>query len=304
MATPRYDSLVAKVRDWANKPELNTIPDSVIQDCLTYAADEAYRLLRIPPLEETITYTVVSADNSGENSLGLPFGNAYTSFYIPEDLTQFIYIRTLAQENAGTSYSTFPSNVSKVFNEVTDKRTFFDLYSEKYSVYNWMWQDGKIFIHPQLAVGAQVEIHYYKRLPALNALYNVAPINYLIGLSDASQPYVSLTNDDTDTPLYFSTANSVEKCFSTLEEATAYSTPVTTKYYVGNEVSNWLRDQNERLLIWGGLYNLGAYLFDDKMEQRYQAKFNDNIFSLNKEEKWRRASGGNVQINFNTNGLI
>jgi hypothetical protein len=69
-------------------------------------------------------------------------------------------------------------------------------------------------------------------------------------------------------------------------------------------VSNWLRDQNERLLIWGALYNLGAYLFDDKMEQRYKERFTENVFSLNKEEKWRRASGGNVQINFNTNGLI
>jgi len=37
MATPRYDALVAKVRDWSNKPEVNTIPDSVIQDCLSYS---------------------------------------------------------------------------------------------------------------------------------------------------------------------------------------------------------------------------------------------------------------------------
>ena len=135
MATPKYDALVAKVRDWSNKPEVNTIPDSVIQDCLKYSADECYRLLRIPPLEEVIRYTVTADDNAGENSMGLPYGNAYTSFTIPEDLTQFIYIRTIAQQNTGTSYSTFPSNVSKVFNEVTDKRTFFDLYGEKYSVY-------------------------------------------------------------------------------------------------------------------------------------------------------------------------
>jgi hypothetical protein len=40
------------------------------------------------------------------------------------------------------------------------------------------------------------------------------------------------------------------------------------------------------------------------MEQRYEKKFAENVFSLNKEEKWRRASGGNVQVNFNTNGLI
>lgn len=303
MATPRYDALVAKVRDWSNKPEANTIPDSVIGNCLGYAADEAYRLLRIPPLEETVTYTVTSADNAGENSMGLPYGNAYTSFYIPEDLTQFIFVRTLAQANLGTSYSTFPSNVSKVFNEVTDKRTFFDLYGEKYSVYNWMWMDNRIFIHPQLAVGAQLEIHYYKRLPALNALYNVAPINYLIGLSDANQPYLTLVASG-GTNLYFSTSGSVQACFSTYAEAEAYATPVTTKMYVGNEVSNWLRDQNERLLLWGALYNLGAYLFDNTMEKRYQEKFNENIYSLNREEKIRRATGGNVQINFNTNGLI
>jgi len=304
MATPRYDALVDKVRDWSNKPEVNTIPDSVIQDCLGYSADECYRTLRIPPLEATITYTVESTDNIGDNSAGLPYGNAYTSFDIPEDLIQFIYVRTLAMSNFETPYSTFPSNVSKVFNEVTDSRTFFDLYSEKYSVYNWMWKDGKVFIHPQLAVGAIVEISYYRRLPALDATYAVIPVNYIISLSDADQPYLTLTGVNTDTPLYFSTLNSVTRCFSTSAAATAYATPVTTKYYTGKEVSNWLRDENERLLIWGALYNLGSYLFDEKMEQRYEKKFAENVFSLNKEEKWRRASGGNVQVNFNTGGLI
>jgi len=304
MSTPKYDQLIAKVRTWSGRQDINNIPDVVIQDCLSYSADECYRQLRIPPLEATVVYTVATADNSGENSLGMPYGNAYTSFAIPEDLTQFIYIRTLAQDNIGTAYSTYPSNVSKVFNEVTDTRTFFDLYSEKYSVYNWMWKDGKIYIHPQLAVGAEVEIHYYRRLPALNALYSVIPINYLIALSDADQPYLTLTGITTDTPLYFSTASSVTRCFATYAEAAAYNATVTTKYYIGKEVSNWLRDNNERLVVWGALYNLGAYMFDHIMEQRYEKRFNENVFSLNKEEKWRRASGGNVQVNFNTNGLI
>jgi hypothetical protein len=304
MATPLYDAIVAKTRDWANKPQSETIPDSVIQDCLRYAADQSYRELRIPPLEWTTRYTVESADNSGENSLGLPFGNAYTSFYMPEDLTQFNYIRTIAQENAGTSYSTFPSNVSKVFNEVTDKRSFFDLYAEKYSVYNWMWQDNKIFIHPQLAVGAIVEIHYYRRLPALDATYTVSAINYIIGISDANQPYLTIDASAAKLPLYFSTSGGIEKCFDTSAAATAYNPTVTTKYYIGKEVPNWLRDNNERLLIWGALHNLGAYLFDDKMEARYEKKFNEGLASMNKEEKFRRASGGNIAIHVNTNGLI
>jgi hypothetical protein len=289
MATPLYDALVAKVRDWSNKPEVNTIPTSVIQDCLKYSADECYRLLRIPPLEETVIYTVSSGDNTGAQNDVL----SYTSFPIPEDLTQFIYLRTLESE----------TNESIVFDEITDKRTFFNQYAETYSSNYWMWQDGKLFIKSQLPVGTQVEIHYYKRLPSLNALYSVIPVNYIISLSDANQPYLTLVVSG-GTNLYFSTASSVTRCFSSYAEAEAYNSTVTTKMYIGNEVSNWLRDQNERLLIWGGLYNLGAYLVDDAMEKRYQAKFLDNIGSLNKEEKWRRSLGGNVQMNFNTGGLI
>jgi len=289
MSTPLYDALVAKVRDWSNKKEVNTLPDSVIKDCLKYSADECYRLLRIPPLEETTVYTVGSSDNTGNRNDVL----SYTSFIIPEDLTQFIYIRTLDSD----------TNESTVFDEITDKRTFFNQYAETYSSNYWMWQDGKLFIKPQLAVGTQVEIHYYKRLPSLNALYSVLPINYIIGLSDANQPYLTLVESG-GTNLYFSTSNSVTRCFSTYAEAEVYNPTVTTKMYIGKEVSNWLRDQNERLLIWGGLYNLGAYLIDDVMEKRYQAKFLDNIESMNKEEKWRRSLGGNVQMNANTGGLI
>lgn len=305
MATPKYDAIVAKVRDWSNKPDSNTIPDSVIESCLSYAADECYRQLRIPPLETTVTYTVTAEDNSGEGSVGIPYGNSFTNFLIPGDLVQFNYVRTVANTNNNTPYASLPPGVSTVFHEVTDKRTFFDTFSEKYSRYNWMWMDNKIFIHPQLAVGTVLEINYYRRLPALSALYSVIATNYTIGLSDANQPYLLLTGVSTDTPLYFATTASIEQCFNTLAEAAIYAAggAVTTKYYVGREVPNWLRDENERMLIWGALGNLGGYLFDDKMEARYTAKFNENIASVNKEEKWRRASGGNVQINFNLGGM-
>ena len=104
--------------------------------------------------------------------------------------------------------------------------------------------------------------------------------------------------------MYFSTSGGITKVFTTEAEAEAYDPVVTTKMYEGKEVSNWLRDQNERLVIWGALYNMGAYLFDDVMEKRYQVKFMENIESLNREEKWRRSLGGNVQMNVNTNGLI
>jgi hypothetical protein len=306
MATPKYNAIVAKVRDWSNKPEANTIPDSVIESCLSYSADECYRRLRIPPLESTVTYTITAADNSGEGSIGIPYGNSFTNITIPEDLTAFCYIRTVANSNGNTPYASMPPGVSTVFHEVTDKRTFFDVFSEKYSRYNWMMMDNKIFIHPQIAIDTVLEINYYRRLSPLDALYSVVPINYVIGLADADQPYLIL---GTSTPLYFAGSGVAEQCFATLAEATAYGltqpiNTVTTKVYDGREAPNWLRDQNERLLVWGALYNIGAYLFDDKMEQRYKQKFEENLASLNTEEKFRRASGGNVQMNFNGGGMI
>ena len=304
MATPNYTALIAKVRDWSNKPSVNTIPDSVIGDCLSYAADECYRQLRIPPLEYTTTYKITSLDNSGEASLGMPYGNAYTSFTIPEDLVQFCYVRTLAQNDLQEPYSTFPSNVSKVFNEITDKRTFFDAYSEKYSLYNFMWMDNRIFIHPQLPVGTIVEINYYRRLCSLDAVYSVLAINYIKGLDDSIQPYLALSDVSNGSPLYFSSLGNAFDTSALAATDVGSSGAVTTKYYVGKEAPNWLKDQNERLLLWGALQNLAGYLFDDKMEQRYAMKFQENIASLNKEEKWRRSLGGNVQINFNTGGLL
>ena len=91
MATPLYDALLVKIRDWSNKPEVATIPASVLGDCLTYGADDCYRYLRIPPLEQTLTYTVTSADN--------PENSDYTKIPIPADLTEFIYLRNLREPN-------------------------------------------------------------------------------------------------------------------------------------------------------------------------------------------------------------
>ena len=308
MATPRYDALVAKTRSWSNKPEANTISDSIIQDCLRYSADECYRVLRIPPLETTVVYTITAVNNIGEASVGTSFGNAYTSLEIPVDLTQFVYIRTVAKEGAQSTNSSVPSNISRVFNEIIDARTFFDAYSEKNSAYNWMWMDNKILIHPQLAVDAELEIHYYRRLPSLDSTYNVVPTNWVLGLSDELQPYLEVGTSE-DTPLFFAGTGLTEKAFVTSEEAALYGTSiglptVTTKFWTGREVSNWLRDSNERLLLWGSLQYLGGFLFDDKMSVKYAGLFENNLASLNTEEKRRRTLGGNVRMSFNGGGLI
>jgi len=286
MPTAKYDALAAKVRDWSNKPEQATVPDSVIEDCLDYSADEAYRNLRIPPLEFTATYTITEFDNPTTDNLNV---SAYSVIPIPSDLTQFIYLRT---QSVG-------SEASKVFHEITDERSFFDIYSSKYSRNNWIKKGNDIYIHPQLAIGTVLEIHYYRRLPALDTKYNVVPANYEVGIADGNQTYLEASVINVGTPLYV-TSTAAYAAIGAVPAGTAY----TTKYFLGKEVGNWLRDNNERLLIWGALGNLGSYLNDQTMEQRYTTRFVADIQSLNKEEKMRRATGGNVQTNFNSNDLI
>ena len=295
MATPLYDALVAKVRDWSNKPEVNTIPNSVIQDCLKYSADEAYRLLRIPSLETTLTYTITEGNNSIDSRM--------TEFEMPFNLTEFIHVRRLPSSSTS-------GHESRVFEQITNSRTFLDGYNEMYGGYSYMWLDGKIKVRPQLSVGDVIEISYYRRLPDLNATYRVIAANYLTSSTDEAQPYLELVVSG-GSNLYFAGTGSTLAVFDSYDAASLYDlqiggdgSNVVTKQYVGKESSNWLRDSNERLLIWGALYNIGAYMFDEAMESRYARKFQENIDSLNKAEGMRRAKGGVPRTNVNTNGLI
>jgi hypothetical protein len=295
--TTQYNALIEKVRSWSNKPEGAALSDSVIESCLSYGADDCYKILRIPPLETSVEYTVETADNVGDGDMtNSMYNSAYTSFAIPTDLTEFIFLRTKV-----TSSNTMSSN--RVFNEITDRRAFFDIFSETYSSYNWMWSEGKIFVRPQLPVGTVLQIGYYRRLPALDALYSVVPTNYTVGIADATQPYLAV-GVSSDTPLYLSTSGSVTLCFATLAEATSYNPVVTTKYFTGKPVPNWLRDSNEQLLLWSALSHIGGFLMDDVMEKRFMMKAANAMELMNREEKMRRARGGNVHIGFNANGLI
>ena len=214
----------------------------------------------------------------------------------------------------------------------------------------------------------KIELHYYKRLPALNALYSVNPSNYAAG-------FLTQSNSGT-TRLYFVDGNT-NTAYATQEDAnTADTTKVTAKVnvavnnsanitndsrsgtivngmelsgtgvtlnngaaplvtnasnqasivvdtaqtlgdnidltfsntnsakYVGNETYNWLRDDNERVLLMGALAEAFAYLQDDDQAAKYKQLFNEEILELNDEDAKRNASGGNIQVTYNGRGLI
>ena len=157
--------------------------DSIISDCIKYAADKAYRTLRVPPLEHTVQYSAaqLSANTVASNNR---FGSI-TELCIPSDLIEFMYIRGV--DSGGRT--------TRMFNEKADIRTFYDLYAEKYNDYAfWSRHGNNILLAPgygqtgsnygSTGVGPEecIELHYYRRLPAFYARYDATIANARLGL--------------------------------------------------------------------------------------------------------------------------
>ncbi len=289
-----YTELVALVRSWCNRDE-EVVSDAIIQDALKYAADKAYRTLRVPPLENVAIY---------ESSLLVPATtgttgsqSSKTEIQLPYDLTEFIQIKELDADGL----------TIRVFNEKLDIRTFNDNTAEKYAGNNyWARERNVLYLTPGFGYSNQggnastIELYYYRRLPALNATYAVTVLNYNVGF---------LTVSSEGTPgaaqLWFN-SNTGTTAYATQAEATAASAggTVTSVYYVGNTTPNWLRDENQRVLLFGALSEVFAYVQEDDQAAKYAAMFRQEITELNDEDAKRNASGGNLQINFNGRGLI
>jgi hypothetical protein len=290
MATPRFDAIKAKVRDWSARYQTALVPDSIIEDCLQYGCDDIYRTLRIPQLEITLRFTCAAEHNLNEK---------YTEFTVPEDLIEFIYLARKDQNK---------EQLVTMYNQVNDVRTFLDPQAEQYNKYRYVWKDMSFLIHPKLEIGEQVELHYYRRLGKLDAMYSVVPENYDGNYADAAQPLLDLAVAPAGETLWQAGTSPNKAAFLTYAEAVdwaaIYGGTPTAVNYTGKEAWNWLRDANEKIVIYAALKHVGLYLRDEVMEKKYEEETNKIIELNNREDKYRRAKGGNVQVNVNTGGMI
>jgi len=299
-----YAELIDLVRRWSNR-DTEVLPNSIIADCVRYAADKAYRQLRIAPLEHTLVYRdgLLNATTSTNNRYA-----SVTELAIPTDLIEFIQIRGVDSEGRTT----------RMFNEKADVRTFNDLYAEKYNDFAfWTRQGNCILLAPGFqntgdqsgssGIGSEegFELYYYRRLPALHARFNISAANANLGLNtvvDADNPLPTAVSDTYDMipvgRLNTTTTNGVTT-FTDPAEGSMGTTQV-----FGNIVPNWLRDENERVILMGALAEIFFYLQENEEGQKYGALFAAEINELNSEDQMRNASGGNVQMNFNGRGLI
>ena len=288
-----YTDLRDKIRAWSNRTNTNVLSDVRIQEFMKYAADKAYRKLRVAALENTITYnsTALTAATTSANTL-LP---SQTELTLPSDLIEFIQIREI--DSAGQT--------CRVFNEKTDLRTFNDWSSLKTSYIGYFSRQGlTLLLAPgfgqanSISTADKIELHYYRRLPALDALYDVTPANYAAGF---------LTQDNAAAVSLFFVNGNNNIAYATQSEATAADTGnagTNNAKYKGNLAANWLRDENERIIIMGALTEVFYYLQEDDQAVKYKKLFEEEIFELNDEDTKRNAAGGNVQVNFSGRGLI
>ena len=289
MATT-YDEMIQRVLTWSNRdPDVFGASTSrpsggwtrasagELSEFLEYAADKCYRALRVPPLEYTRQFVV------GENDFvspdrGVDTGGITTvNMPVPVDLIDVIYFRC-----GGT-----------IINEKLDPRTFYDRYSVKKSGFFWT-RVGNIFqVSGPFAVGDTIEIHYYRRLPAMDAAYLVTAATYNLDSSLFSETQEGLYTGAAGT-LWFEGA---DRTTASDSEVGDFDTEVTL---YGREIEHWLRNENERIVLFGALMEAFNYLDEPEQLQKFQSMFLQEISELNVEENLRQTQGGNISVNFNS----
>ena len=259
MAT--YTQMVEMVRSWANR-DAEVLRSADIKTFINFAADNVYRNLRIAPLENVSTYTINIDDNDTET---------YCSIVIPVDATEFIQLRK-KDANSLTGYTVYANKA--------DIRSFYEESTSKYDYYNYTREQNEIIVHPNLADGDVLELYYYRRLPEMDARYVVDSdvtnwMNYVTPLDSIPQ-----ADRDADPDLV----------------GTAVT--INSTQYVGNLVPHWLRDQNEKLVLYGALGEAFMYLNEPEQAAVYMAQFNQEIARLNNEEHKRKYMGGAIQAHY------
>jgi len=159
MAT--YTEMITRVRNYLDR-DSTVITDAQVVDFLNYAADKAYRTLRIPAHEAVVEFTVATSDVVADASSS---SGTEIRMAVPNDLIELIYI-----QKKGTGI---------VWNQKVDARTFHDRYADKKDSNYYTRIGGNFILHGTLSAGDILEVCYYQRGNAINSTYDITPANYL-----------------------------------------------------------------------------------------------------------------------------
>ena len=283
MATT-YTQMVDKVLSWSNR-DIEVLPYATIKDFINFAVDDAYRMLRVPPLEHVAEYDAVTpievkdARSSGVSEL-----------VIPGDLIEFIQLR----KKTGIPFAPY-----NIYTAKSDIRSFFDPYVDKYDNFYYTRQQNSLFVYPPFQDSDVFELYYYRRLPEIDARYggiglnslrnNVGGFrNFYYGTTKANLMQIVMDSEGSDV---FTKDPELE---GTIHQ---YS---DSDFSIGKLAPNWLRDENEKIILYGALGQAFDYLNEVETAQKYMQRFREEIEELNREDKMRMTRGGNIQQHFVT----
>lgn len=188
-----------------------------------------------------------------------------TSLQLPPDFSELIGFSRI---DANGDRYTFTKHL--VQNEFKNKLTTVPQNSFTY-------KGGNIVFYPEAEEGDVYELYYYRRLYDLDATYVVNQNNIDIGNCTEA--------DEGD------------------EGAVEYPSG-SGNFFTGNEVYNWLRDDNERVLLFGALAHVLDYLGEDQMSMKYMQKQEMAIQELNQEEIQRKTKGATNIVTYEVSELL
>ena len=203
----------------------------------------------------------------------------YRNLRIPPLEHTFVY-NAITSETEGEDSILMPSDLSELiqFSKV-DNQSNRTVFNERLSLFamqdkdmtknnnNFARKGRALVFEPKAEIGDRFEVYYYRRLPDLDATYVVNQANINAGLAT---PNGAPGTGDVEFP----TGSNL--------------------YYTGTEVPNWLRDDHERMLLWGGVAHALDYIGEDERAAKFFAKQKEAIIELNNEETKRKVKGGSM----------
>ena len=302
MAT--YTELVDMVSDWSNR-DTAVLSYATIKTMINFAADNAYRTLRVPALETLKQYDAIVIDSTITNN----------KLAIPNDAIEFIQLRKKSSDHVYSDYDVYASKL--------DVKSFYQDWMDTDQRYFYTREQGNLVIFPDQKVGELYELYYYRRLPEANARYSVVSgngngasafanhkadntfqTNAYLWKGSTSANLIAGMKIATNAAAYSAEGPNIFTRDPTLEdqifEVTSGTSDLPVGFYLGKLTSNWLRDANTKILLYGALSEAFTYLNEPAQTQMFYAKHMAEIQALNDEDKNRGLKGGTVTSHYDS----
>ena len=304
MAT--YTEMVDMVSDWSNR-DTSVLSYATIKTMINFAADNAYRTLRVPALEYLKQYDAIVIDSTITNN----------RLAIPSDAIEFIQLRKTSSDHVYSDYDIYASKL--------DVKSFYQDWMDTDQRYFYTREQNDLLVFPDQKVGELYELLYYRRLPEANARYSVvagnghSASNFVNHKADSTfqingylwkgSTKVNLMNGmkiatnaaayAAEGPNIFTRDPSLEDQIFEVTSGNA-TTDLPVGFYLGKLAANWLRDSNEKILLYGALAEAFTYLNEPAQNQMFLAKAAGEIQALNAEDNTRNWSGGTISAHYDS----